>query len=493
MKKPTKTAPKPWTLPHFREWISELVLDDGSKWKLEPFQEAFIKDLFAGFLEAWFILPEGSGKTTLVAGLALYHCEFKASASVPVAASSRDQAEILYGQAEGLVLRTPRLAKIFKCLPGYRRIICKLNRSRIQVWAADERTGDGVIPTLAITEELHRHRDLKLYRTWRGKVKKRGGQIIAISTAGEPGSEFEQTRTRMRESGHDVTRETCFTRAAAETTIIHDWAVPEKADVEDLAVVKAANPFSGVTIASLREDRASATMTLDHWSRFKCNRPTRSVQSAITEAEWAAAATDVRIPEGEPIAVGVDSAWKWDCFAIVPLWVRDAKFRLLGPAAILVPPRDGTSLHPDEPKKALRAIHERNPIHTVVMDMTRAEEVAAFCRDELGAEVIDHSQGNAQAALDFERFMDALRVGWIRHTGDAGLARHVLNAVARELPDKKAKFERPAATRQNRDRFAQEARVIDALDAAAMVHSEAAIEMAGQEEESWADSSVTDR
>ena len=48
-------------------------------------------------------MPEGNGKTTLVAGLALYVIEFKQDAYVPVAASTRDQAEWIYRQAAGFV------------------------------------------------------------------------------------------------------------------------------------------------------------------------------------------------------------------------------------------------------------------------------------------------------------------------------------------------------------------------------------------------------
>jgi phage terminase large subunit-like protein len=74
--------------------------------------------------------------------------------------------------------------------------------SRIQVFASDDRTGDGVIPGgIAILDELHRHRDLKLYETWKGKLKKRDAQIIVISTAGEVGSEFEEERTAVAAGG----------------------------------------------------------------------------------------------------------------------------------------------------------------------------------------------------------------------------------------------------------------------------------------------------
>lgn len=454
------------------------MLDNDEPFILEGYQAEFVADVFAGFIENWLLIPEGNGKTTLIGALALYHIRFRASGFVPVAASSRDQAEVLYRQAEGLVLRSPKIRKLFRCLEGYRRIRCDSMGSRIQVFAADDRTGDGVVPTLCIVEELHRHRDLKLYRTWRGKVKKRKGQIVAISTAGEPGSEFEQTRARIRESAPEITRRTCFIRAAKTPQIVlHDWAIPEKANPEDLAVVKAANPFSGITVAGLREDRESPTMTLAHWRRFKCNLPTRSDGAAITEVEWAQAATRARIPARVPIALGLDVGWKWDTTALVPLWVGGLReggtlttgVRLLGPAVVLTPPRDGTSLHPDEIKRALLEIYRQNPIHTVVMDMTFAEDIAAFCRDELGATIIDHSQGNAQAALDYERFMEGLRTRGLRHAGDAALTRHAMNAVARMLPGGDVRFDRSSSTRQGGD---QEARVIDGLVAAAMVNSD---------------------
>ena len=67
--------------------------------------------------------------------------------------------------------------------------------------------------------------------------------------------------------------------------------------------------------------------------------------------------------------------------------------------------------------------------------------------------------------------MEALRNGWLWHTGDPGLRRHVLNAVVRLLPDGKARFDRE---KQSRSADMQDSRVIDALSAAAMVNCELA-------------------
>lgn len=466
---------RPFTLAHFRRWAQQLVLDNGEFFRLEPFQAAFVRDLFRGVPECWLVIPEGNGKTTLTAAIALYHCQHRQDGMVPWAASSRDQAEIGYQAAAGFVRRTPQIKGLFKCLEGYRRIRCDQMGSRIQVFAADAGTGDGVIPTLCILDELHRHRNLGLYRTWGGKLDKRHGQIVTISTAGEPGGEFEETRELIRQSAADIDRRGSFVRAASERLVLHEWAVPEGSAVDDLAIVAAANPASWQTAQRLAKKLSSPTMTPAHWSRFTCNLPTRSSAAAIMEAEWDAASAAPSdpyeaIPAGEPIWAGLDLGWKWDTTALTPLFMPSLDFRLLGDASVLTPPRDGTSLDPALVENAIVRLHERNPLHTVVMDMTMGEQLADWISSEIGARVVDRSQGNAMMSLDYARFMEALRSDVLKHTGCPQLRRHALNAVARMLPTGDARFDRPRSTRAA---AGQDSRVIDALVAAAMVHSTA--------------------
>jgi hypothetical protein len=105
------------------------------------------------------------------------------------------------------------------------------------------------------------------------------------------------------------------------------------------------------------------------------------------------------------------------------------------------------------------------------MDTSRAEQLASWIESDIGATVVDRSQTNKLAAEDYERFMDALRNGWLHHTGDAGLTQHALNAIARILPFGDSRFDRPSQVRMSSE---QERHVIDALIAAAMVHALAA-------------------
>jgi len=141
---------------------------------------------------------------------------------------------------------------------------------------------------------------------------------------------------------------------------------------------------------------------------------------------------------------------------------------------VLTPPRDGTSLDPHLVEKALTDLNARNPIHTVVMDPSRGEQLGAWIEETFGATVIARGQTAPLAIVDYERFMEALRSGWLKHSGDADMTQHALNAVARIDRFGAARFDRAAATRGGGPQ--QELRVIDALIAAAMVHAQASFQ-----------------
>jgi phage terminase large subunit-like protein len=209
-------------------------------------------------------------------------------------------------------------------------------------------------------------------------------------------------------------------------------------------------------------------MTIQHFSRLNANLPMRSGSAAIPERVWHDAATMEPIADDADVWLGMDFGWQWDTTALVPFWWRDPEFRLLGPAVIITPPRDGSHTDPAVVKQEIVSLCARYRVSTVVMDPDRAQDIAGWMSDELGLTVVERAQTSKPQGEDYERFMEALRGGWLRHSGDDGLRQHALNAVARLLPDGGAKFGRVSETRQGGN---QDARVIDALVAAAMVHS----------------------
>jgi Phage Terminase len=452
-----------------------MVLDSGQPWKVEGFQLDVLDDVFAGAPEVWDVVPEGNGKSTLMGGFALYHADYTPDASVLLAASSRDQCGILLGQAAGFVRRSPGFPERFRVFEGYRRIKSLRLGGLIQVYAADDRTGDGVIFTLALVDELHRHRDMKLYRTWRGKLDKRGGQIVVISTAGEPGGEFETTIEQARKTGDQTPTGDGHERILASEMVLHRWAVPDDADVEDLEQVKRANPFSAITVEDLARKRASPTMTTGHWRRFTCNQPARGEDAAISATEWARAVTDDRPRPGDPIfGVGVDLGWTWDTTAIVPLWAPSASRRVLLDATIIVPPRDGTSIPPTRVQQALKAVRDEHPFEVVAIDQAAGgEQLSEWIESELGCRVILYTNGNSEQARCAQRFYEGLRAEpapTLQHSGDEQLTGHVLHARARVLPRGDVIFDRPVHSRSARS---QDQRVIDGLSAAQIIHDAA--------------------
>jgi phage terminase large subunit-like protein len=465
MAEPAKA--QPFSLEHFCAYGSRLVLDTGDYWQIEDFQLEIVEPILRGVRETWAIIPQGNAKTTLMAIMALYHADWTRSPWVPIGASSRDQAEIMFMQAAEIVRASPGMLKRFRVYEGYRKITSYRNGGRgIRVYAADAGTGDGVIPTLALLDEGHRHPDLSLYRLWTNKLPKRRGQIVMISTAGEPGSEFEETRDLIRQKAPERRRYGAHVVSEGPNICMHEWVVEREADISNMENVKEANPLSTITVDSLLDAWESPTTDLGDWKRLTCNIPSRTVKAAITESEWEQAQVSRGIPEGEHIDLGVDVAWKHDTFAIVPLW-NGPEYRLLGDPIILTPPRDGSTLHPDEVKVALEHYIDNYYVDSVVMDMERAEDIAAWLEDEHNVGVIDRPQGNANAVQDYDAFMAALRNGTLRHTDHRGLHNHVMNAIVRMMPGGKYRFDRPS---QSRAKKRQNVRVIDALTAAAMVN-----------------------
>jgi phage terminase large subunit-like protein len=443
---------------HFAAYCGKLRLDNGERFLLEPFQLEVAKDIFSGFAETWMIVPEGNGKTTFMAALALYHGDYTESAFVPIGASSREQAEILYRQAEGLVLRTPGLRDRFKCQEGYRRIKCLRSGGRIQVYAADDRTADGIIPTLALLDELHRHRNLRLYRTWRGKLLKRAGQIVTISTAGEPGGEFEDTRANIRQLADDVTVDGCHVRATGDDIVLHDWAVPKSTMCGDMDLVAQANPLASLTADVLRKKRESPTMTPEHWLRFVCNVATSLSGQGISPEVWDGLADHALEVDTALEGYGfLDVAFEVDTTGVgVLLWASEER-RIVADTVVLSPP-----VREFQIVEAILDRHERYPnLRGWVMDPNAgAQQMGQMLEDgthplqqERGIgplEFVQHSQKNAAMCEAARRLDEAIRNGWLVHDGDRQLRQHVLNAIRKQVGPEEYRFDRPKDGRSSK-------------------------------------------
>jgi phage terminase large subunit-like protein len=447
-------SPSPFSLDHFESWTKRLILDNGLAAELEDFQREFVEDVFSGRKVCWMVVPQGNGKTTLLAALGLYGLRFGDSPSIPIAASSKDQARIMYRQMRGFVKRSDELKRPdedglwIAPFDGYKQIHLlgpgDTKRGEvlglIEVHASDAGTADGVIPSpFAFLDELHRHKDeLALHRTWTGKLDKRGAQLIVISTAGEPGSAFEVTREKIKAEAAEKHRDGAFGRYLSDRVVLHDYAVQNNA-ILDVDAVKAANPLSTITPERLEATLADPTMTAQHWRRFTCNLATMDAgrEPYLDAEDWDGLADpDAAIDPGAEVSIGGDGSRTWDTTVIA--WAHEDA------AGVVTVDAKVFSVREDIPAHVLH--------HSGQIDF---DDVEAFLLDRFDAFYV------AGAAYDpryLERSMDIVKVrlpearvapvepaskamrdalqtmfnlaaeGRLRHSGDPVLRAHVLNA-----------------------------------------------------------------
>lgn len=496
------------TLEHFETFCRKfVVLDNHKPFELEEFQRVILRGYFAGVTETLVLLPKKNGKTTLLAALALYHLIYTPEARCYIAASSKDQARILYDQAVGFLerkdRRTGKLLRQSKLLQtrvlkrkGTKEIRSLRDGGFIRVLSGDVDTGDGVIPTLALVDELHRHKDNgALYGVLMDGLTP-DGRIITISTAGES-MKSALGRIRRQAYKYGVTREACYAHAVSPNGAfeMHEWALRDEDDREDLELVKQANPLSSMTIARLQKRKESPTMTDPRWARFACGVWMRSEGAAISSIDWAKRGDAGAKPRaGAEVYVGLDIGWKWDCTAAVPAEPHDRedfekvvkrkrkrfwRWRKVryGVPRILHPPRNGESLAFEAVVEAILAFRDEDGcvILGVVMDRNAdGERLAQHLEDEHDIEVIEHSQDASMMAESSMGFAAAVgQDDLIEHPEDEEFTEHVLAGIAKPAGGEKWRFHAPSKNRGQRKRGVQDGEAheyVDAGTAAVMVH-----------------------
>lgn len=169
------------------EWAGKPV-------KLELFQKAFISALF-GFVnettgerkyrEALLYVARKNGKSTLLAGIALYCliADGEAGAEVYSVASKKDQARLVFTEALNMIRQSPDLLKITKKRKS--DLYFPLTFSKMQPLGRNSDTLDGLNSSLVIIDELHSIKDRNTYEVMKqSQSARRQPLLIMITTAG---------------------------------------------------------------------------------------------------------------------------------------------------------------------------------------------------------------------------------------------------------------------------------------------------------------------
>jgi phage terminase large subunit-like protein len=455
----------------FERFASKLMLDSGKSMRLEPFQRELVDDFTdPDARECWAVLPEASGKSTLMAAFSLYALARLPGANVLVASVTMGQAgSALFRQAADMVANTPGLDRHYRALDSRLRIYGP-NRSLLSVRPSNPSTAQGGIPDLVLIDELGELKSLELARMFRGKLSKRAGsRLIVISTAGEPGGEFETTLAEIRAGAEDKFREGRHSRYRSGTTIVHEWRLNADDDVTDWRLLKAANPLSTVTEESLRDKFESPLTDRTHFRRYTAGVAEYDDSHVVARDVWdAAAVTDWDELAGETLSlqvIGVDHAMSYDAWAGVPVILHESGLILLGPAKVIEPRRPGEPIPLAQMQDAMLELAADGADVVWLNPSAGSSDLEAWIDSNVSPVTV---YGMTQAeALDLtETFVSALHGGRLRHTGDKTLTGHVLNAVARWNWDRdRFAFTRPKESRRAK---VQTTRRIDALSAATL-------------------------
>jgi phage terminase large subunit-like protein len=418
----------------FVQFCALLILEQGGSMPVEAFQRRALGDYFGGCRETLILLPKKNGKTTLLAALALFHLFTTADAECVIAAASREQAMILFDTAAGFIRRSPGLAARFKIQGGYRQIRNLKDAGRIRVLAADVDTADGVRPTLALVDELHRHRSAALYGVFRDGLGPRGGQMITISTAGErEASPLGLMRAAARTLA-DRTHRGAYMHARSpdHAFAMHEWSLGHDDDVHVMRVVKRANPASWQTLELLRERHDSPSTLPWQWARFACGLWVSAQAWWLDPDQWREAAVDDELAYGDRITLGFDGARTGDATGLVACRISDG---LLQPLGAWEHPEGAAEweVPAGEVDAAVADAHEHYRVARGYYDPPLWQtEVDDWAR-EYGRPVMRFPTKRARMMDAVERFRTDLAAGRLHHTDDEILNRHALNAQVREV------------------------------------------------------------
>lgn len=411
-----------------------LRTENGKPLHLEDFQRTMLSGYFAGVRSTLIVIPKKNGKTTTLAALALYHLCSTTEADCVIVASSRDQAGVMLRQVRGFIRRAPELADAL--IVKQREIVYDRLDGRIRILASNVDTTDGVIPTLVLVDELHRHKDSDLYGVLRDGLGPRDGQMVTISTAGDL---EDSPLGRLRAAAHKspgFTIDGAHHHVRTDVLDYHEWALQPTDDRDDLDLVKLANPASWQSVAALKERHDDESMTDWQWARFACGVWLAGEDGAISGKEWAACADPAAaIPANtKGVHIGVDLAWRWDTAAFVPVVKSEDDLFIVGRPIILHPPGDGTSIDDHEHWNVVEEMAKTWPEATFVIDPNAGGESLAQRIDaELPARVAEHNQQPTTMALAAQRLNEAISGARIRHPDDPELTAQILAAAHRPV------------------------------------------------------------
>lgn len=300
----------------------------GQPMRLEKWQATIVRDLFGWkrpdgtrrYRKSYIEVPRKNGKSTFAAGIALYLllCDREQGAEIYSAASTRDQASLVYQIAAGMMKASPMLSKHLVLRDSVKRMIHRKSNSFYRVISADAEGAHGFNAHGIIFDEIHTQPTRELWDVLDTSTGARAQPMtIGITTAGHDRSsicwELHQYSRAILEKNLD---DPSFYPVIYGADIEDDWT--------DERVWAKANPCLNVSLSIdyLREQckRAQEQPSFENtFRRLHLNQWTEQASRIIPMREWDDCRRDLAIEDyaGRECFCGLDLASTRDVTAFV--------------------------------------------------------------------------------------------------------------------------------------------------------------------------------
>ena len=224
----------------------------GKKIELEPWQIFIVTTVFGWlnrdghrrYRRVYIEVPRGNGKSAISSGIGLYCllCDGEGGAEVYSAATTRDQARIVFRDAQQMVRKSPEIQSALHAQVTAHAISVMETGSTFTALSADSSSLDGLATHCAVIDELHAHKTRKVYDVIETSMGKRLQSLLwCITTAGVDfgGICWEQHQYIESVLEEKITDDTQF-------GII--YSLDPEDDWRQLSSVKKANPNWGISV-----------------------------------------------------------------------------------------------------------------------------------------------------------------------------------------------------------------------------------------------------
>ena len=286
-------------------------------------------DNYRRFRTAYVEVPRKSGKSTFCSGLTLYGliADGENAAEVYAAATTRDQARIVFGDAQAMVKKSPQLLEHLKCHRS--ATLHDASGSKFEPLSSDAGSLEGRSPSFSVVDEVHVHKTSEIWDVLNVASGARAQPIIfAITTAGTNREgicyEIREYCLKVLDPNLDVDDDTFFAAI---------WGIDEGDDWRDPEVWKKANPGYGISVFpdDLERMAKQAMESPSAETNFRTKRLNQWMSSSaawISSHDWDATAGS-RPPiehfKGKPCYIGLDLASVSDFASMAIIFVEDGK------------------------------------------------------------------------------------------------------------------------------------------------------------------------